>query len=227
MAYLNHNIPCVNCFIRDEYLYDHTKGHGQYSVCDVHSVASIEHRVPMFECLLENGVNWTRRPLTAFCWKKEAPVYPIEMHHYWDCFSPYIDVNVRERLARKRAELVDHNGKKHWGEYMFTLDWGFEGKAGNLDVNFSEDPEHKCGHFFMMDDGNFFCYPNNRIIWNDVAFTYNRLKNNPGYLIDQSIYSVENRVVKETDLSYFTEFGENVGQSYDKDKTKPPKTKKK
>ena len=111
MAYLNHNIPCVNCFIRDEYLYDHTKGHGQYSVCDVHSVASIEHRVPMFECLLENGVNWTRRPITAFCWKKEAPVYPIEMHHYWDCFSPYIDVNVRERLARKRAELVDHNGK--------------------------------------------------------------------------------------------------------------------
>ena len=79
----------------------------------------------------------------------------------------------------------------------------------------------------MMDDGNFFCYPNNRIIWNDVAFTYNRLKNNPGYLIDQNIYSVENRVVKETDLSYFTEFGENVGQSYDQDKTKPPKIKKK
>ena len=72
----------------------------------------------------------------------------------------------------------------------------------------------------MMDDGNFFCYPNNRIIWNDVAFTYNRLKNNPGYLIDQNIYSVENRVVKETDLSYFTEFGENVGQSYDQDKVK-------
>ena len=71
----------------------------------------------------------------------------------------------------------------------------------------------------MMDDGNFFCYPNNRIIWNDVAFTFNRLKSNPGiYLIDQNVYSVENRVVKETDLSYFTEFGENVGQSYDTEK---------
>ena len=122
---------------------------------------------------------------------------------------------MRERLARKRAELVDHSGKKHWGEYMFTLDWGFENKAGNLDVNFSEDPEHKCGHFFKMDDGNFFCYPNNRIVWSDVAFTFNRLKKNPGYLIDQTVYSVENRIAKETDLSYFTEFGKDVGKSYD------------
>ena len=38
------------------------------------------------------------------------------------------------------------------------------------------------------------------------------------HLIDQNVYSVENRVVKETDLSYFTEFGENVGQSYDTEK---------
>ena len=45
-------------------------------------------------------------------------------------------------------------------------------------------------------------------------------KKNPGYLIDQTVYSVENRIAKETDLSYFTEFGENVGQSYDQDKVK-------
>ena len=39
-----------------------------------------------------------------------------------------------------------------------------------------------------------------------------------GYLIDQNVYSVENRIVEETDLSYFTEFGEKVGQSYDTEK---------
>ena len=70
MAYLNHNVPPFTCLIRDEYLYDHQKGHGDFSVAEVHSVASMEHKVPLFETLLENGVNWTRRPIMAFCWKE-------------------------------------------------------------------------------------------------------------------------------------------------------------
>ena len=181
MAYLNHNLPPFTCLIRDEYMYDHKKGHGDFSVAEVHSVASMEHKVPLFEALMENGVNWTRRPIMAFCWKEDAPVHPIEMHHYWNCFSPYIDVNVRHRLSKRRAELIDLNGGRHWGEYMFTLDWSWENHAGNLDCNFAEDPEHKCGHTFKMDDGNFFIYPNNRIVWTDDAYITKRLTRNPGY----------------------------------------------
>ena len=214
MAYLNHNIPPFTCFIRNEYLYNHKKGFGEFTVADVHTVASIEHRVPLFEALLENGVNWTRRPLHAFCWKKDAPVLPIEMHNYWDCFSPYIDVQVRNRLARRRAELIDINGGRNWGEYMFTLDWSFESKAV-LDTNFAEDPKHKCAHLFMMDDGNFFAYPNNRIVWTDDAYIHNRLKKNPGYEIDLTFYSVENKRTGETNNQYMTEFGKDVGESYD------------
>ena len=146
VSYLNHNIPPFTCFIRNEYMFDHESGHGEFTIADVHSVASMEHRVPLFEALLENGVNWTRRPIMAFCWKKDAPTHPIEMHQYWNCFSPYVDVNVRNRLAKRRAELIDYRGNKHWGEYMFTIDWAWENKAGVTDVNFSEDPEHKCGH---------------------------------------------------------------------------------
>ena len=219
MAFLNHNLPVFNCFIRDEYMYDHEKGHGSFSVCDVHSVASLERRVPLFECLLENGVNWTRRPIHAFCWKKDAPVHNLNIHMYWDCFSPYVDVNRRNRLANCRADLIDFKGTWRRGTYMFTIDWSWENKAGTTDTNFSEDPEDKCGHLFKMDDGNFFIYPNNRIIWMDDSYISNRLLQNPGYKIDQTVYTVENtREDKFTDDSYITEFIDNQGTSYDKGK---------
>ena len=90
---------------------------------------------------------------------------------------------------------------------MFTLDWSGENHAGNLDCNFAEDPEHKCGHTFKMDDGNFFIYPNNRIVWTDDAYIYNRLTRNPGYKIDQNVYTVENKRTGETTDDYMTEFG--------------------
>ena len=97
---------------------------------------------------------------------------------------------------------------------MFTIDFGWEDKAGMLDTNFSEDPEHKCAHMFRMDDGNFFAYPNNRTIWYDDAFMEERLSGNPGYLIDQNFYTVENtREDSITDDSYFTQWereGEDV-----------------
>lgn len=206
MAYLNHNIPVLTCFIRNEYLFNHEKGYGEYTLADVHSVASIEKRVPLFEAFLENGVNWTRRPINAFCWKKDAPTYPLTYHMFWDSFSPYIDIQVRQRLNGLRADLIDFTGGKHKGNYLFTLDWGWENKAGMTDINFSETPEHKCGHLFKMDDGNYFIYPNNRIIWSDDAWTKDRITSNPGYKIDMTVYSVENSRELESDYSYMTEF---------------------
>lgn len=205
MAYLNHNIPVITCYIRNQFLFNHKTGFGEYTLADVHSVTSIEKRVPLFEAFLENGVNWTRRPINAFCWKQEAPIYPLTHHMYWDCFSPYIDVQIRQRLSGLRADLIDFQGQKHSGIYLFTLDWSWENKAGITDINFSETPEHKCGHLFKMDDGNYFIYPNNRIIWQDDAWTRNRITKNPGYEIDMNIYSVENSRNLETDYSYITE----------------------
>ena len=208
MAYLNHNIPTLRCFIRNEFLFNHTKGHKEVTPCDIHTVTSMEGTSPLFEAFLENGVNWTRRPLHAFCWKKDAPVRPLTDHIYWDCFSDYIDVSIRNRLSGLQAELITPSGKKEIGTYLYTLDWGFENKAGMLDVSFSETFEHKCAHLFKMEDGNFFAYPNNKIIWKDKAWTFNRINKNPGYIIDQNIYSVEGEGKYETDNSFMTEFKE-------------------
>ena len=205
MAYLNSNIPTITCFIRNEFLFNHEKGHDEFSLVDVHSVASIEKRVPLFEAFLENGVNWTRRPIHAFVWKKDAEKLPLSEHMYWDCFSAYIGVNVRERLAGKTADLISITGVKRQGVYLFTLDWSHQDR-NMMDTNFSETPEHKCGHVFKMDNGNYFIYPNNRIIWYDKAWTYNRIDKNPGYKIDMNVYSVENDTGYQTDYNYMTEF---------------------
>jgi hypothetical protein len=205
MAYLNANIPTITCFIRNEFLFNHENGIGEFTPADVHCVASIEKRVPLFEAFLENGVNWTRRPIHAFVWKSDAERLPLTEHVYWDCFSSYIDVHVRERLNGKRADLISITGIKRQGIYLFTLDWAHQDR-NMLDTNFSETPEHKCGHVFKMDNGNYFIYPNNRIIWMDKAWTYNRIKENPGYKIDMNIYTVENQSGYETNYLYMTEF---------------------
>jgi len=187
-------------------LFNHESGHKEYSLCDVHSVASMEKRVPLFEAYLTNGVNWTRRPITAFCWKKCDPV-PLEESMYWDCFSSYIDVNVRARMRGLRAKLITPSNEKKWGEYMMTLDWSWENKA-MIDTNFSETPEHKCGHLFKMDNGNFYIYPNNRIIWHDDAWVDKPIDKNPNYKIDLTVYSVENKRRQFTDDSYMTVFSD-------------------
>lgn len=100
-------------------------------------------------------------------------------------------------MAGLRAELIRPDNSKVWGEYMFTLDWAFENK-GLTDFNYSETPEHKCAHIFKVETGNFYAYPNNRIIWYDSAWTLNRIKENPGYEIDATVYSVENKRNFET-----------------------------
>ena len=59
---------------------------------------------------------------------------------------------------------------------------------------------------FKMQNGNFYAYPNNRIIWHDDAWVEEPLTKNPGYEIDQNFYSVENKRIKYTDNSFMTEF---------------------
>jgi hypothetical protein len=196
MAYLNHNLPPFSAYIRNEYLFDHEKGHGEYTFADVHTVNSLERRALLFECLLPNGVNWTRRPIHAFCWKKDAPKHNLNIHQYWDCFSPYVDVQRRNRLANCRAELVDYKGVKRKGTYMFTIDWAWENKAGMLDTNFSEDPEHKCAQMFRMDDGNFFAYPNNYNYY--VSYYRNTYQHGP-----QSWFRVVPRYTHRSELNFY------------------------
>ena len=86
---------------------------------------------------------------------------------------------------------------------MFTLDWSWESRAVT-DYSVSETFEHKCAHLFKVETGNYYAYPNNRIIWYDDNYITNRLEKNPGYIIDTNQYSVENsRELKTTDEYFY------------------------
>ncbi len=47
MSYLNANIPTISCLIRNEFMFNHEKGHGEFTKADVHSVASIQSKTPL------------------------------------------------------------------------------------------------------------------------------------------------------------------------------------
>ena len=58
---------------------------------------------------------------------------------------------------------------------------------------------------FKVETGNYYAYPNNRIIWYDNAWTFNRIEKNPGFEIDTTVYSVENKRKMETSDHYMYE----------------------
>ena len=109
-----------------------------------------------------------------------------------------------EQYFKIVRQILQEGRKKNEGTYLFTLDWSWESKS-TLNTNFSETPEHKCAHFFKMDNGNFYAYPNNKILWYDDAWTKNRITKNPGYEIDLTEYSVENRRKIETSDDFMYE----------------------
>lgn len=49
---------------------------------------------------------------------------------------------------------------------------------------------------------------NNRVIWYDSAWTFNRIKSNPGYEIDTTVYSAENSRDFETSNHYIYDIKE-------------------
>jgi len=36
MAYLNHDIPTITCYLRNQFMFNHEKGFDEFTLCDVH-----------------------------------------------------------------------------------------------------------------------------------------------------------------------------------------------
>jgi hypothetical protein len=73
-------------------------------------------------------------------------------------------------LRNSPVEFVSRRKQKYRGKILFTIDWAHEDRTVP-NVGFSEHPsQHKCGHFIMMDNGNFAIQPNNRLVVFDSTF---------------------------------------------------------
>lgn len=195
MAYLNANIPPIECFVRTNFLQNRTKfeENDYYVPCLIFGVASIPHRAPLFHFIMEDGGLWWRMPIHAFCWKENAEQQDLHQLVLWDSFSSYVGVTAFDFLKNKRMHYTDRSRNQRSGQYMFTLDWGAE-DSNILDVNFSEVPgQHKCGHFIKLDDGNFAIQPNNRVRLFESSFVTKWGQNIIERKLNTHLWSVEDK----------------------------------
>jgi hypothetical protein len=167
MPKLVENLPPVECYVRKEFLRDHQDGHGEYEHCYWVSAKCIQSRALYIESYMtEYGALYDKLPISAYCWKTDLKdPLPLSDLQMWDCLS-YEIVYIEKMFMRARNCKV-FLPSKSWaaGSYLFTLDtYG----SGTL----AETPnEHKSYNFIKLDNGQFGCYPNNRIIWKDASFT--------------------------------------------------------
>ena len=171
MAYLNANIPPIECYIRGNYLRDQKDGHDDLYWCYVFGVCSITDRVPMFHCLMEDGGIFWRMPISAFCSKEGVPEQSIYDLVLWDSFSYHVSVTSFDIFTNKRMKFVSRDREEYYGKYLFTLDWAHS-DPNTIDTTYSESPtQSKCGHVIELDNGNYAIQPNNRVQTFDPSFT--------------------------------------------------------
>ena len=143
MAYLNINIPQIECFVRGAYLKNLEAGHGETYPCVVFGFASIPNRAPLFHFMMEDGGVWWRMPIQAFCSRPDAEPSDGYEQVLWDSFSYYPSVTTFTAMLNKRIEFVGRSGRHHAGQYLFTLDWAHEDR-NIIDPGCAEMPgQHK------------------------------------------------------------------------------------
>jgi hypothetical protein len=170
MSYLNVPTPIVDAFVRGNFLRNQEDSFDKRFECYIFGMSSIPNKTPLFHFMMPDGGLWWRMPLHAFCWKEDAPLQELDELVLWDSYSYYPSVTTFPMLRNSPVEFVSRRKVKYRGKILFTLDWAHEDRT-IPNVGFSEHPsQHKCGHFIMMDNGNFAIQPNNRLIVFDSTY---------------------------------------------------------
>ena len=190
MAFLVHSLPLQSVYVRKEFLYDHERGHGEFTPGIWVSVKSVEAKALYFETLLTDyGALYDKLPISAFVWKTDhGELLPLNVLQLWDCFD--YDITVIQKPLLSRCEFFGKDRRMHSGEYCFTID-NCHRDTSILDTNFSEhDPEHKSFNVIKLDNGQFAAQPNNRVIWRDSSLTPENLLT-PDFKVCTQNYKVE------------------------------------
>jgi hypothetical protein len=204
---LNHNIRPVKCFLRKEYLYNLESHHGEYEECHLFAVSSIKGRALGFHAFLSTGAVFYRLPLSAFVWKKNVQDVPLDHLQTWDQLGYHISVIEYDFLKELNGKVFMRDGKWEKCEYMFTVDFCHP-DPGYLNTTFVESPEdHKCQHIVKLNNGYFGAYPNNKIIWEEIAFVTKQVVGRPDYKVNQRKFHAENGDwISSPDQRFFYDF---------------------
>jgi hypothetical protein len=205
------NLPPRKVWVRNEYLYDLRKGHGQYTLGYWVSLKSIWGRSFYFETYLpEYGAVYDKLPISAFIdWDPDSPLGPdpdeficddftLSDLQYWDSFDYDVEVIPKQFLYSMSVTVRHRSGKTTTGgKYIFTLD-SCHRDLDRPDLSYSETPEeHKSHNCIVLPNGQIGLYPNNRCQWVDESLTPAELKR-PDFLVSTRRFTTETGGVNGT-----------------------------
>jgi len=195
MAHLVANLPPVHCYIRKEFLYDFTKGFGEYEPCIWITIKSIRGQAFRIEAYLPNyGALYDKLPLNAFVSRTDNldadKFLSLDTLQIWDCFSYDFTVIQKSFLKNLTAKFYAKDKQFYSGNYLFTVDH-CSPDTNIIDTSYSEYPEdHKSFNFIELDNGQYTAQPNNRCIFLDAASNPNTLLF-PDFIVCSKKYVVE------------------------------------
>ena len=188
------NVPYIKCYVRKEYLYDLTKGHGEFEDCVLLAVKSMQGKALIFEAYLPAyGACFDKFPLSAFVWRKdivESEQLPLGEIELWDAFSYDIQIWTKRMLRNCDVDVYVPGKGKVGGEYLFTID-SVHSDPNMINTSVAEVPsEHKQFNFGKLVNGQFFAQPNNRMLWYEQSLTPKETKK-PDFQVSTRYYFCE------------------------------------
>lgn len=192
MAYIEHNFFPLKVFLRNEYLYQGTKGHGEFTPGVVISVRCMPGQAALFQVLLENGVLRDKLPSHALLTEPKSPNPDLPFHYLqiWNCFSYNFTLIHLSYLYDTPVEVYMKDKNFYKGNYYGTINWG--SNDFNTDLSLAEDPlEHKSHHIILLENGQIALQPNNRIKWFEPSFVTKPFPEKPDYLVNKDYYNCE------------------------------------
>ena len=192
MAYIESNFFPIKVYVRNEYMYQHKQGHGEFTAGVIISVRCMPGQAALFQVLLDNGVMRDKLPSHALLTKPVTPSVDLPYHYLqlWNCFSYNFTLLQLAYVQEAPVEIYMKDRKWYPGKYFATINWG--SNDPNLDLTLSETPdEHKCHHIILLDNGQIALQPNNRIKWSEPSFVTKPFPTKPDYLVCNETYNVE------------------------------------
>ena len=135
--------PYITAYVRNEFLHDHEKGHGEHTLCTVFGFRSEPMRTPMFQIMLENGAQWARIPIHALS-SKPCPPMDLKLVCWWDSFSRNCQVKEIAFLRNHRVKAIGRDGVQRPGVYLMSVLW--------CDGGWSEVPDQSKDHHIIALD---------------------------------------------------------------------------
>ena len=151
------------CYIRNEFLYDQQKGHGEFTPCLAYGLSALPSRAWGLSILLNNGAMVQHVPLHALTFNPDSEhTHPLDHLQVWSCYG--WDFATHEYDALKEIPVrVYMKGEWENGKYLFT--------AAPYGDHFSLAPDqHKHFNFVQLDCGAVGALPGNRMLAFDSSF---------------------------------------------------------